>query len=99
PNGVHRSYLRRANCTPNRKLYSRVVTLNVGEEPGQKAFGHGGNGSGEALGIFEVPKYWPPSTTNPSQRAAFKPREASQPGKPAQCPALKKPASAYEPPA
>src|ERR1035437_9769603 len=35
---------------------------------------------------------------NPSQLVAFAPREASQPGNPAQCPALKSPASAYEPP-
>src|SRR5450631_1810007 len=78
-------------------LYSRVATLNVGGA-GQKS-PHLGNGYGTADGIFEVPKYWPPSTMNPSQLVAFRPREASQPGNPAQCPALKRPASAYEPPA
>src|ERR1035437_6558788 len=99
PNGVQRSYLRRANCAPKRKLYSRVATSNVGKPAGQKTFGHVGNGAGTADGIFEVPKYWPPSNTIPSQLVAFRPREASQPGRPAQCPALKRPASAYEPPA
>src|ERR1039458_1552177 len=89
PNGVQRSYLRRANCAPKRRLYSRVDTLNVGHVAGQ--YWPGGNGAGTANGIFEVPKYWPPSTTNPSQLVAFAPREASQPGNPAQCPALKKP--------
>src|ERR1035437_6452112 len=98
PNGVQRSYLRRANCAPKRKLYSRVATSNVGKPAGQKTFGHVGNGAGTADGIFEVPKYSPPSNTIPSQLVAFRPREASQPGRPAQCPALKRPASAYEPP-
>src|SRR5271157_6015026 len=100
PNGVQRLYLRRENCAPKRKLYSRVVTLNVGDVVGQKPFGSPqvGNGAGTAVGIFEVPKYWPPSTTIPSQRVAFRPREASHPSNPAQCPALKRPASAYEPP-
>src|SRR5260221_4066343 len=78
-------------------LYSRVVALNVAPE-GQNS-PQVGNGAGPAVGILEVPKYWPPSTTNPSQLVAFRPKEASQPGRPAQCPALKRPASAYEPPA
>src|SRR5260221_5423691 len=78
-------------------LYSRVVALNVAPE-GQNS-PQVGNGAGTAVGILEVPKYWPPSTTNPSQLVAFRPKEASQPGRPAQCPALKRPASAYEPPA
>src|SRR5258708_23321896 len=78
-------------------LYSRVVALNVVPE-GQNS-PQVGNGAGTAVGILEVPKYWPPSTTNPSQLVAFRPKEASQPGRPAQCPALKRPASAYEPPA
>src|SRR5258708_10583302 len=98
PNGVQRSYLRRANCAPKRTLYSRVVTLNVQDGVSQKVW-PAGNGAGTAPGIFEVPKYSPPSTTNPSQLVAFSPSEASQPGKPAQWPALKRPASAYEPPA
>src|SRR5450759_2445558 len=98
PIGVQRSYLRRANCTPKRKLYSRVATLNVEHKVAQYS-GPVGNGFGTLNGIFEVPKYWPPSTMNPSQLVAFRPREASQPGNPAQCPALKRPASAYEPPA
>src|SRR4029077_4668049 len=98
PNGVQRSYLRRENCAPKRKLYSRVVTLNVQDGGPQKVW-PGGNGAGTAPGILEVPKYWPPSTTNPSQLVAFRAREASQPGSPAQCPALKRPASAYDPPA
>src|SRR5208337_1002394 len=98
PNGVQRSYLRRENCAPKRMLYSRVVALNVGDVVGQKG-GQVGKGAGTATGILKVPKYCPPSTTIPSQLVAFRPREASQPGNPAQCPALKRPASAYEPPA
>src|SRR5258708_39280897 len=78
-------------------LYSRVVSLTVAPE-GQNS-PQVGNGAGTAVGILEVPKCWPPSTTNPSQLVAFRPKEASQPGRPAQCPALKRPASAYEPPA
>jgi len=79
-------------------LYSRVVALKVGDELGQKG-GQLGNGAGAAVGICDVPKYWPPSTRNPSQGVRFAPREASHPGSPAQWPALKKPDSAYEPPA
>src|ERR1700676_1868788 len=97
PKGVQCSYLRRENCAPKRILYSRVATSNVG--PGGQNSPQGGNGAGTAVGIFEVPKYSPPSTTSPSQLVAFRAREASQPGIPAQCPALKRPASAYEPPA
>src|ERR1700732_3609049 len=98
PNGVQCSYLRRENCAPKRMLYSRVATLNVHDGELQKVWPVG-NGAGTAPGILKVPKYWPPSTTNPSQLVAFRAREASQPGSPAQCPALKRPASAYEPPA
>src|ERR1700687_2610477 len=77
-------------------LYSRVATLNVG--PGGQKSPQVGNGAGTAVGIFEVPKYWPPPMTNPSQLVAFRPSEASQPCRPAQWPALKGAASAYEPP-
>src|ERR1700727_2386074 len=95
--GVQVRYLRRANCTPKRTLYSRVSTSNVGDVPGQKG-GHVGKGAGAAVGIFDVPKYWPPSTISPIQLVIFRPNEASHPGNPAQCPALNRPASAYVPP-
>src|ERR1039458_3978791 len=100
PNGVQCSYLRRKNCGPKRKLYSFVCTSNVGVVVGQNdgVPPQLGNGACVPVGIFEVPKYWPPSTTKPSHGVAFRPKEASQPYSPAQCPALKRPASAYVPP-
>src|SRR4029077_3315486 len=90
--------VRSANFAPQITLYSRVFAAIVQSGVLQKVWPDG-NGAGTAPGIFEVPKYWPPSATNPSQLVAFRVREASQPGRPAQCPELKRPASAYEPPA
>src|ERR1700722_12619014 len=97
PIGVQRAYLRRATCKPKKKTYSRVDAPKVVDDAGQNG-GQVGNGAGTVTGILEVPKYWPPSNTTPIHRFKFRPREASQPGRPAQCPALKRPASAYEPP-
>src|SRR6202140_1960023 len=93
PKGVQRSDLRRENCGPKRKLYSRVVASNVGKVVGHKG-GQVGKGVGTATGIFVVPNNSQPSTINPSQWVALKARDASQPSRPAQWPALKKLVSA-----